>query len=159
MKPFLYLTILVALAGGVAGTGHADVNELLMFTNHTDEELYIELSIDDIDGWFFYDLYVVAGGHSIADFWSVDPFAPYTVCAYGEETGDFYGCLDGSIGDYFNTVNFDFSGVPYRSEPSSAPAEWFVFDNPNLPADTLVIGASGHHHSSAGCFIGTLAGF
>ena len=96
----------------------------------------------------------MAGGNSVADFWVIDPYASYTACAYGEITGDFYGCIDGGIADFYNTVNFDLSGIPFKSEPSDEPAEWFVFDNSNQSSDFLFIGASSD--GSGGCFIGSL---
>jgi hypothetical protein len=136
--------------GYSAGHLKADVNEVLMFANYTDEELYIELSIDDSIDWYIYDLYVLGGGISAADFWAVDPYATYSVCAYGEVTGGFYGCIEGSISDYYNMINFDLSGIPYKSEPWEEPLEWFVFDHPDHPTHTL------QASSGEGCFVGAL---
>ena len=157
MRTIRVAGILLAVLFMAVGIAQADVNEFLYFNNHTDEELYIELSIDDVDGWQLLDLYVIAGGTSGADFWAIDPFAYYTVCAYGEITGDFYGCIEGSIADTFNTINFDFSGAPYRSTLTTEPLEWFVFDHPGHTTETLFIGAGGHGHGGGGCFIGALA--
>lgn len=146
--------IIVFLATGAAAA-NADINEILTFTNFTDEELYVELSIFDNSGQYIYDLYVLPGGTSIADFWADTFDAAYSACAYGEITGDFYGCMDGYISDHLNNVYFDNTGVPYLSTPSGLPAEVFVFENPNSSAGVVVI--EGEVHSSGGgCFIGTL---
>ena len=151
---FFVGTILVMFSVASAA---ADVNELLTFTNYTDEELYIELCVYDDTGLFIYDLYVLENGSSIADFWAVNPFAAYSACAYGEISGDFYGCLDGHIGDYYTALYFDLSGYPYKSDPSDLPVEWFVFDNPNSPPDTLVIESDGYTSVGVGCFVGALS--
>lgn len=139
----------------VAGAG-ADVNEILTFTNFTDEELYVELSIFDYSGWRIYDLYVHPHWTSMADFWADTLDATFTACAYGEITGDFYGCAQGGITDYYNNIYFDFSAEPYLSTPSDLPAEVYVFENPYQPADVVFIETD--HHHRAGCFIGALQG-
>jgi hypothetical protein len=156
MKTLRYLSVVLMLTGLGAGPLHAEVNAVLGFVNYTDEELTIELSIDDTFGWLLYDLYVVPGGSSAAEFWADDPFAGYTACAYGAITGDFYGCLDGSIADYHNTVNFDVSGIPYKSGPIPHPYEWFIFYATEHSTETLFVGASGSAGGS-GCFVGSLS--
>ena len=51
MKPLRAITIvLIILIGLGAANLHADVNTTLTFSNFTDEELYVELSIDDAIG-------------------------------------------------------------------------------------------------------------
>jgi hypothetical protein len=129
----------------------ADVNEILAFTNYTDEILYVELSIYDDSGWRIYDLYVRPDRTSIADFWADTIDAAYTACAYGEITGDDYGCVQGGIIDYDNNIYFDTTGEPYLSGPSDLPAEVYVFENPYQPADVVIIETDSHH--DAGCFI------
>ena len=152
---YIILIMLFLVTGAVAAK--ADVNEILTFTNFTNEELYIELTIYDHSGVHIYDLYVLPDGTSIADFWADTFDASYSACAYGEITGDFYGCLDGYISDYYNNVYFDNTGVPYLSTPSGLPAEEFIFDNPYASSGVVVV--EGEVHSSGGgggCFIGSL---
>jgi hypothetical protein len=144
------------LAAIAASGATADVNEVLTFTNFTDEELYVELSIFDYSGWRIYDIYVLPDGTSIAYFWADTLDATYSACAYGEFTGDFYGCAQGGITDYYNNVYFDVTAEPYLSTPSDLPTEVYAFENPYQTADIVVIETDGRH--SAGCFIGGLLG-
>ncbi len=156
MKMLRYILCIIMLPAILVTGAAADVNEILTFTNFTDEELYVELSIFDHFGWRIYDLYVLPDYTSIADYWAYSIDATYTACAYGEITGDFYGCAQGGITDYYNNIYFDITGEPYLSTPSDLPTEVFVFENPNQPADVVVIETDSHH--SAGCFIGGLLG-
>ena len=135
---------------------HADVNEILTFTNFTDEELYVEMSVFDDTGEQIFDIYVVPNNTSVVDFWADTVDATYRACAYGEITTADYGCIAGGISDYDNHVYFDFSGAPYASGPSGLPEEWFVFDSPYSSADTLAVNAEVHTSGSGGCFIGLL---
>lgn len=155
MKRLRYIIyILVCLSViNVAGVA-ADINESLTFTNFTDEELYVELNVFDNSGGRIYDIYVLPDGTSIVDYWADTGYATYTACAYGEFTGDFYGCIDGGITDYYNNIYFDNFGDPYVSTPSGLPAEVYSFENPYQSADIVVIETDSHH--SAGCFIGGL---
>ena len=108
----------------------ASVNDTLTFTNTADERLNIELTITDAVGQPIYDLYVLPGRTSIADFW-VDSFdATYLACASGDITGDFFGCMQGSISDANNNVYFGGSQQPFISTPSGLQADLFVFSAP-----------------------------
>ena len=107
MKKIGHAVLIIVFLTTSAAAANADVNEILTFTNLTDEELYVELSIFDNSGQNIYDLYVLPGGTSIADFWADTFDAMYSACAYGEITGDFYGCMDGYISDHLNNVYFD----------------------------------------------------
>lgn len=126
---------MVVLTFGTA-LAAAYVNDILTFTNETDEKLNVELSISGSAGWHTYDLYVLPGHTSIADFWADSFNAAYSACAYGDISDDFYGCIEGSISDDDNNVYFGNGGEPYRSASSGLPAEWFVFDNPYDNDDT-----------------------
>jgi hypothetical protein len=155
MKILQYIIFLLICLSVINVSGAtADINEILAFTNFTDEELYVELNIFDNSGRYIYDIYVLPDGTSIADYWADTSYATYSACAYGEVTGDFYGCIDGGITDYYNNIYFDYTGEPYLSTPSDLPAEVFMFENPYQSADIVVIETDSHH--SAGCFIGGL---
>jgi len=155
MKKIGYIALIMLFLVTGAASAEADVNEILTFTNFTYEELYIEMTIYDNSGVNIYDVYVLPDGTSEADFWADTFNASYSACAYGEITGDFYGCMDGYISDYYNNVYFDNTGVPYLSTPSGLPTEVFLFDNPNTSASVVVV--EGEVHSSGGgCFIGSL---
>lgn len=155
MKRLRYIIVLLICLSAINVSGvAADINEILTFTNFTDEELYVELNIFDNSGRRIYDIYVLPNGTSIADYWADTSYATYSACAYGEVTGDFYGCIDGGITDYYNNIYFDYIGEPYLSTPSDLPAEVFVFGNPYQSTDVVVIETDSHH--SAGCFIGGL---
>lgn len=156
MKRFRYIIVLLVFLSAISVSGAAaDINEFLTFTNFTDEELYVELNIFDNSGGRIYDIYVLPYGTSIADYWADTPYATYAACAYGEFSGDFYGCIDGGITDYYNDIYFDYTGEPYLSTPSGLPAEVFSFENPYQSADIVVI-ETDRHHSGGGCFIGGL---
>lgn len=157
MKKLRYIIFSILLLVISASGASADVNEVLAFTNFTDEELYVELSIFDNSGWHIYDLYVLPNGTSIADFWADTIYATYSACAYGEITGDFYGCIDGGITDYNNNIYFDYTGEPYISSPSDLPTEVFFFENPYSSADVVVIETDSHYHARGGCFIGSMS--
>jgi hypothetical protein len=145
--PIVFLMISVP---GVA----ADVNGVLNFTNYTDEELYVELFVYDNCCTRIYDLYVRPYRTSIAEFWSDSIHATYSACAYGEITGDYYGCMQGGVADYNNNIYFDASGDPYLSTPSDLPAEVFTFANP-YHRDHFE--SRSHYHADVGCFIDTLS--
>ena len=132
-----------------AGDLHAHENVVLYFANYIDEELYVEFSVEDNSGWMIYDLYVAEGGLSAAEFWIDDSHAVYSACAYGDISGDFFGCIEGRTSDLNNMINFDNSGIPYTSEPSEDMAEWFVFDHPEHPTRILLA-------SSGGCFVAAM---
>lgn len=149
----LPIIFLVISASGAA----ADVNEVLNFTNYTYEELHVELFVFDNCCTHIYDLYVWPHRTSIAYFWAGTTYATYSACAYGEITGDFYGCIEGGISDYYNNVYFDDSGEPYLSTPSDLPAEVFVFKNPYNRDHVDVVESDSHYHASVGCFIGTIS--
>lgn len=150
MLPIFFLVI---SASGAA----ADVNEVLNFTNYTHEELYVELFVFDNCCTHIYDLYVRPHRASIADFWAGTINATYSACAYGEITGDFYGCIEGGIKDYNNNIYFDDSGEPYLSTPSNLPAEVFVFKNPYNRNHVGVVESDGHYYVGVGCFIGAMS--
>lgn len=159
MKKFGHIALIILFLVTGAAAAKADVNEFLTFTNFTSEELYIELTIYGPSGLNIYDLYVLPDGTSEADFWAETFDAAYSACAYGEITGDYYGCMDGYISDYYNNVYFDDTGDPYLSTPSGLPTEIFVFENPYASADVVVV--EGEVYSSGGgggggCFIGSI---
>ena len=156
MKSIRYITVVFLLLAFNAAKADADVNEILTFTNYTHEELYVELSIYDDSGWNLYDIYVLPNRSSIADFWSDSFFATYSACAYGEITGDFYGCINGGITDYYNNIYFDNTAVPYTSGPSGLPADVYVFENPNTSSGIGVIVEGSHSGGGGGCFINAL---
>jgi hypothetical protein len=105
MKTLCYVSVVMILLTFGAIGADAEVNEILTFTSFTGEELYVELSVFDDHGWYIYDLYVLPDGTSIANFWVDTVHAIYSACAYGEITGDFYGCIDGGIGEYWDGEN------------------------------------------------------
>ena len=146
----LPIVILMISVSGVA----ADVGGVLNFTNYTDEELYVELFVFDNCCTRIYDLYVRPHRTSIAEFWADSINATYSACAYGEITGDYYGCIEGGVTDYNNNIYFDNSGDPYLSTPSDLPAEVFIFKNP-YHRDHFESGS--HYHAGVGCFIDTLS--
>lgn len=155
MKRLRHISVLLIFFSAISvSIAAADINEILTFTNFTDEELYVELNIFDNSGGRIYDIYVSPNGTSIADYWADNSYATYSACAYGEITGDFYGCIDGGITDYYNNIYFDYTGEPYLSTPSGLSAEVFVFENPYQSADIVVIETDSHH--GGGCFIGGL---
>ena len=157
MKIIMFIIIPVLfLAAGAAGAA-ADVNAILVFNNYTHEELYVELSICDNCCTHRYDVYVRPHGSSIVDYWAHTASATYAACAFGEISGNFYGCIEGGIADYNNNVYFDYGGDPYLSGPSGLPAERFVFDNPYARDEVVVVGSHGHHYASVGCFIGSVS--
>lgn len=139
-----------------AAVAHADVNEILTFTNYTDEELYVELSVFDDTGEQIFDIYVRPDHTSVVDFWADTFDATYSACAYGEITGDDYGCIAGGISDYYNNVYFDLSGIPYTAGPSGLPEEWYVYDSPYSSADAVTVESGVFVSGSGGCFIGAL---
>lgn len=155
MKILRHLIGLIMLPAIAASGATADVNAVLTFTNFTEEELYVELSIFDNSGWRIYDLYVQTDGTSIADFWTDAIDATYSACGYGEFSGDFYGCAHGGIADYYYSIYFDITAEPYLSTPSDLPTELFAFENPYQTADIVIIETD--NHDSAGCFIGGLS--
>jgi hypothetical protein len=146
----LAMVFLVISVSGVA----ADVNEVLNFTNHTYEELYVELYVYDYCCTQVYDIYVRPYRTSIAEFWANSINATYSACAYGEITGDYYGCIEGGISDYNNNIYFDDSGAPYLSTPSDLPAEVYIFKNP-YHRDHFESGT--HYHAGVGCFLDTIS--
>lgn len=154
LRPVI-LAILVLVMGASAAA--ADVNEVLVFNNYTHEELYVELWVYDPCCTHLYDVYVRPHGRSIVDYWADTGSATYSACAYGEHSGDFYGCMEGGIRDFNNDVYFDYSQDPYLSGPSDLPAERFVFDSPYARDDVIVVGSRGNHYASVGCFIGSLS--
>ncbi|MDJ0783325.1 MAG: hypothetical protein QNJ22_15215 [Desulfosarcinaceae bacterium] len=153
MRRVILVTLILTISAIEAA---ADVNEELRFTNLTYEELYVELTIFDACCTHIYDLYVWPHGTSIADFWADTLYATYSACAYGEISGDFYGCAVGGIDEYYNNVYFDISGDPYRSYPSDLPAERFVFDNPYHRHRETHRDSGSHHHAYVGCFVDSL---
>ena len=155
MKKTIHIALIMLFLATGATAAKADINEILTFTNFTNEELYVELTIYDDSGLNIYDIYVLPDGTSIADFWADTFDAAYSACAYGEVSGDFYGCMDGYISDYYNNVYFDNTGVAYLSTPSGLPTEVFAFDNPNASAGVVAVEAE-VHSSGGGCFIGSL---
>ncbi len=156
MKKIQCFIVLIMIALIPATAAWSDVNDEITFTNLTDEDLYIELAIIDDFGWTYYDLWVLQGGTSIANFWADTLFATYSACAYGEISDDFYGCIEGSISHGFKHVYFDNSGIPFLSDaPNVAGADIFMFDAPHSTADVLVIESEGHGHGG-GCFISSL---
>ena len=157
LKKFVYGAALLILLTVSASAANADVNEILTFTNFTDEEIYVELSIFDNSGLTIYDLYVLPDGTSLADFWADTFDATYSACAYGELSGDYYGCMDGYITDFYNNVYFDAAADPYVSTPSGLPTEVFVLENPNNSSGFVTVEADVHGGSGGGgCFIGSL---
>ncbi|MGD9365623.1 MAG: hypothetical protein PVH87_08010 [Desulfobacteraceae bacterium] len=130
MKSIRFIPALMVVLTFGATMAAVYVNDILTFTNDTDEKLNVELSISGSAGWHTYDLYVLPGHTSIADFWADSFNAAYSACAYGDITDDFYGCIEGSVGDDDNNVYFGNGNEPYLSTPSGLPADWFVFDNP-----------------------------
>lgn len=157
MKKLRYSIFSIMFLVFSASGACADVNEVLAFTNFTDEELYVQLSVFDNSGRYIYDLYVLPDRTSIADFWADTIYATYFACAYGEITGDFYGCIEGGITDYNNNIYFDYTGEPYLSSPSDLPVEVFLFENPYNRPDVVVIEADSHYHARGGCFIGSMS--
>lgn len=156
MKRFSRILLVMMLLSSGASGALADVHEMLTFTNLTDEEIYVELSIFDDARHYIYDLYVEPYHTSIADFWADTVDATYAACAYGEITGDDYGCITGGISDYYNNVYFDDTGLPYTSDPSDLPTEWFVFENPYNGTSAVLIDAQVSAGGSGGCFISAL---
>lgn len=153
MKSVLFIPVLMALLVIGATKADAYVNDILTFTNYTDEELYVDLSISFDIGWHIYSLYVLPNHTSIADFWANSFRATYLACAYGEISGDFYGCIEGSISDYYNNVYFENGTEPYTSSPSDRPVEWYVFDNPYDSDDD-----DSYIYVRADCFINSIFG-
>jgi hypothetical protein len=157
MKRFSRILLVMLLLSSAASGALADVNEILTFTNLTDEELYVELSIFDDTDHYIYDLYVKPYHTSIADFWADTVDATYAACAYGEITGDDYGCITGGTSDYHNNVYFDDTGLPpYTSGPSDLPTEWFIFENPYIETSAVAMDAQVSAGGSGSCFISTL---
>ena len=123
------LALGAVLMSGVAATD-AYVNDTSTFTNTTDERLNIELTITDEGSRQVYDLYVLPDRTSVADFWADSFDATYAACAYGDVTGDAYGCLQGSISDADNNVYFGNNQQPFASTPSGLETDLFVFSAP-----------------------------
>lgn len=147
--PIILLVISVSSAA-------ADVNEALYFTNFTYEELHVELFIYDDCCSHVYDLYVWPYKTSLADFWADSLHATYSAYAYGEITGDFYGCISGGITDFNNNIYFDDIGEPYLSAPSDLPTEVYLFENPYDRHDVHVVKTKSHNRASISCFISTI---
>lgn len=154
MKRLRYIIVLLIFFSVISVSGvAADVNEILTFTNFTDEKLYVELAIFDDVGGRIYEVFVSPDATSIADYWADTSYATYSACAYGVTTDDFYGCIEGGITDYNNNIYFDYLGEPYLSAPSDLPTEVYVFENPYQNADVVIVERDSHH---SGCFIGGL---
>ena len=156
MKKLQYL-IIVGLIWTLGATGAwADYNEEITFTNFTDEDIDVELAVLDHSGWAYYDLTVLEFNTSIANFWTDAVFASYSACAYGIFSGDFYGCVEGELGQGPLHINYDFTLVPYLSgPPNEANADLFVFDHPNTTTGVVVVEGESHGHHGGGCFIGS----
>lgn len=152
MKTKYFVLILGIFVVFSSSAAIADVNETLTFTNFTGEEIYVELYISDYSGDHLYDIYVLPNGTSLVDFWADTIFATYSACAYGEITGNFYGCISGDITDYYNNIYFDNTGIPYKSTPSGLPTELFAFNN---PYSTVVVDDT-YIEAGTSCFIGSL---
>jgi hypothetical protein len=144
---------LIISASGAA----ADVNAALNFTNDTDEVLHVALYVFDYCCTHIYDLSVRPNRTSVADFWAGTSYATYSACAYGEVTGDFYGCMEGGISDYNNNVYYDDSGEPYLSTPSDLPTDVFVFQNPYHRDHVDGFESDSHYYARVGCFIGSMS--
>ncbi|MDA8138570.1 MAG: hypothetical protein M0036_07930 [Desulfobacteraceae bacterium] len=152
----LTFMILLAIINGTA-TAWADINEEVSFTNYTNESLYVELAVEDYSGWVYYGVYVEPGMCSYANLWADLAYARYSACAYGEVSDDFYGCIDGALGDGYQFLNFDNSGYPYSSAPPDQSCDAYMFDNPNQPPEVLVVEEHVYHEDGgAGCFIGAM---
>ncbi len=135
----------------------ADLNEEISFTNYADESLYIELYVEDYHDWVFYDLYVDPGQCSYADFWTETPYAAYSVCAYGEFTDDFYGCIEGEVNDWDTHVVFDNTGYPYLSTPPEQSCDIYYYETSGSATDIHFADHDDDGDVYLSCFIGTLS--
>jgi hypothetical protein len=155
-KTQLVVFAIIFLAISASGAA-ADVNAALHFTNDTDEALHVELFVFDHCCTHIYDLHVRPGRTSAADFWARTSSATYSACAYGEMTGDFYGCIEGGVSDYHSNVYFDDFGEPYLSTPSDPPAEVFVFQNPYHRDHVHGFESDSRYYARVACFIGSMS--
>ena len=159
MKHLCNIATIIVLLGISAFPALADVNEELSFSNNTDEPLHIELYVEEGSDWALYDLYADSSGCRYANFWALRPFSAYSVCAYGELTDDFYGCIESDIDTdgWDNHIVFDNSGHPYLSDAPFQECDTYYYETADSPPDIIfAIHDDGYdHEASVSCFIGS----
>ncbi|MCP4747410.1 MAG: hypothetical protein GY874_14905 [Desulfobacteraceae bacterium] len=162
MKKLQSLSTILLVFVFSATISFADVNRQILFFNDTYEDIVVELAVEDHLGWINYELFVLEGGCSYADFWAWGPNSAFSATAHGEFTGHFYGYIEAGVSDPYNHIVFDFTGSAYFTTASGGHCDAYLFDpivqnNDSTPGGVIVSveGSSGN----AECFIGSLAWF